>query len=302
MNEKGSRFPTWSLLMAKGVLIGMSDSVPGVSGGTIAVLTGIYDRLIAALSSLDLTALRLLLGGELRRAWERVDGFFLLPLALGMLGGLLISANTVLYALEHYPIHLGGFFIGLVIGALVLLRHEYRLTEFWGVLLLLLGFFCSLGLAWVRPGATHDSVLFLFMAGAIAISAMLLPGLSGAFLLILLGVYEPMLAAVVEFNVLPLAIFALGCAVGLLVFSRLLDWVLHRYRGQTYSLICGLLLGSLSVIWPWRVDMQPVWPTDFAIASGGSAELNAALVVGFSGVCLVLVLHWFFERFHSAAD
>lgn len=301
-----------SLLLAKGALIGMSDSVPGVSGGTVAVLLGIYDRLIAALAAINLKTLRLLLRGEPVRAWSRIDGGFLLTLAIGMLGGLLISANTVLFALEHAPIALGGFFMGLVGAALLLLRSEYRLSDPRSLFCFVLGVAGVVGVGLLQPGGANDSALFLFAAGVIAISAMLLPGLSGAFLLIVLGVYEPMLKAVVDVNIPVLATFGAGCAVGLLAFARLLSWLLSAYRRLTYSLIGGLLLGSLSVIWPWRLprdaasgaasSLAPVWPADYAAQSGAEPALLAALVSCAVGLLLVAGLHQLFTRAEAASQ
>ncbi len=290
------------LLLLKGALIGMSDSVPGVSGGTIAVLTGIYARLITAISAFDLQALRLLSRRDFSAAWRHVDASFLLPLAGGMLCGLLLSANTVLFALEHYPVLLGAFFMGLVLGALFLLRGEFALATPAGLVLFVVGAVVVGGLAWLEPMSGEASNGRLFLAGAVAISAMLLPGLSGAFLLLLMGVYEPMLAALVAFDLAPLVSFAAGCAVGILVFSRALSWLLSHFRAQAYSLIGGLLLGSLLVIWPWQFSTSPtpVWPTDYA-AAGLEAQLGAAVLCGLFGLALVVGLQQIFELQKTAA-
>lgn len=284
------------ILVFKGLLIGMSDSVPGVSGGTVAVVTGLYGRLIEAISAFDLIALRRLGGGDLRGAWRHVDGDFLLTLGVGMLAGLVVSANTVLFALAHYPLPLGAFFVGLVAGALVLLRGEPRLDEPVGGLLFVCGAGLVIALGWLQPASDQVSSVGLFFAGFVAISAMLLPGLSGAFLLILLGVYEPILAAFVSVNVLTLATFAMGCVVGLLVFSRVLRWVLLAHRGAAYSMICGLLLGSLSVIWPWKLPVasggsRPVLPTAYAAELGVDAQLGLVTAAAVFGFVLVVGLH-----------
>ncbi len=285
------------LLLAKGVLIGLSDSVPGVSGGTIALLTGVYSRLLAAISSADLKALRLLLRGELGRLWLRIDGAFLLFLALGMLAGLLLSANTVLYALETHPIPLAGFFMGLVIGTVVLLRRQFQLRGLFGPMLFIAGALLVASLLWLEPGRTVTSNGGLFIAGAIAICGMLLPGLSGAFLLILLGAYERMLQALVAVEIGPIAVFALGCALGLAVFSRFLTWLLRRHAQATSTFIGGLLMGSLLVIWPWRVTehAQPLLPWDYAKLTGAEPQLAWASLALAAGFLLVLAVERLFK-------
>lgn len=299
-----------AVVFAKGVAMGMSDSVPGVSGGTIALIAGIYERLIRAISAFDLTVLKLLRRRELVHAWHHVDGPFLLPLALGMFSGLLLSANTVLYALAYAPILVGSFFIGLVLAALFLLSGEFKLRY---ALYFLLGAGVVAALGWVQPSTDSVTGLGLFVAGAVAISAMLLPGLSGAFILILLGVYETMLTALVTFDFDKIIFFAAGCLVGLIAFSRLLTWLLGRFHGQSYSVIGGLLLGSLPAIWPWRVPeaavsaedagatMRLVWPADYAASLGVEAHALAALLFVGLGLVVVLLLNRLFISMNSAS-
>ena len=284
-------------VFAKGVVMGVSDSVPGVSGGTIALIAGIYERLIRAISAFDLMALQLLFRRELAQAWRHIDGAFLLPLALGMGCGLLLSANTVLYALEHAPIFVGSFFIGLVLAAMLLLRGEFTFRHS-PYLLLGAGLVAALG--WLQPSTEPVSSLGLFVAGAVAISAMLLPGLSGAFILILLGAYETMLTALVTADIGRIAIFSAGCLVGLMVFSRLLRGLLSRFHGEAYSVIGGLLLGSLASIWPWRVPvslagadgddpmMRLALPSEYAASLG--VEAHTWIALGFVGAGLAVVL------------
>lgn len=280
------------LLVLKGVLIGLSDSVPGVSGGTIALLTGVYARLLAAISSVDQKALRLLVRGEFAGFWLRIDGSFLTLLGLGMLVGLLLSANTVLYALEVYPIPLAGFFMGLVIGTLLLLRRQFRLRGLLGPALFAAGAGLVASLLWLEPGSTAASNGELLLAGAVAICGMLLPGLSGAFLLILLGAYERMLEALVGFEIVPITFFVVGCALGLALFSRFLTWLLRRFAEPTITFIGGLLLGSLAVIWPWRLDdqTQPLLPWDYAAITGAEPQQTGAWLALLFGLLLVIAV------------
>lgn len=296
-------------VFAKGLVMGVSDSVPGVSGGTIALIAGIYERLIRAISAFDLIALRLLIRRELLQVWRHIDGAFLLPLALGMGCGLLLSANTVLYALEHAPIFVGSFFIGLVLAAVLLLRGEFTLRHS-PYLLLGAGLVAALG--WLQPNAEPVTSFGLFVAGAVAISAMLLPGLSGAFILILLGAYETMLTALVTLDIGTIAVFSAGCIVGLMVFSRVLRGLLSRFHSEAYSVIGGLLLGSLASIWPWRVPvtlasiegddsmMRLALPSEYATSLGVEAHAWTALVFVGVGLACVFGLNWLFNSRNAA--
>jgi putative membrane protein len=241
-----------ALLYCKGVAMGMGDAVPGVSGGTIAVITQIYDELIFSLRAIDLQALQLLLRGRLRQLWQHCNGSFLLVLALGILSGLLLSANTVLYLLQYWFEALMAFFVGLVLASCWLLNHECNYRDGRVLLFLLAGITLTVSIGLLDPANGNFSLPAIFLSSAVAICAMILPGLSGAFILLLLGVYEYVLRALIEFNVAVIGVFVLGCVLGLLSFSRLLAWLLRTRREACYAFIIGMLLGSLSVLWPWQ--------------------------------------------------
>lgn len=240
------------LLYLKGIAMGMGDAVPGVSGGTIAVITHIYDEFIFSLRSIDVAACRLLFQGQLREVWQHINGNFLLVLALGILSGLLLSANTVLYLLESWFEVLMAFFIGLVLASCWLLKHECNFRDGRILLILLAGITFTMSIGQVDPANGNFSLPAIFFSGAIAICAMILPGLSGAFILLLLGVYEYVLRALIEIDLAVILVFMLGCLVGILSFSRLLAWLLRTRREACYAFIIGMLLGSLSVLWPWQ--------------------------------------------------
>ena len=249
-----SEFSTSSgaLFFLKGVAMGLGDSVPGISGGTVAVITNIYSRLIFAIRAIDWTACKLLLGGHLSVFWQRVDGAFLLLLGLGILTGLLSSANTVLFLLDNYFEALMAFFIGLVMASVYLLKGEYDFLDWNNIVSLVVGFLLAFLLSNVGPRAVDVTLAYVFFSGMIAICAMILPGLSGAFILLLLGVYQHMLNALVEMQLLIILDFAVGCFIGLLAFSRLLGWMLRYYYQLTYGFISGILLGSIFILWPWQ--------------------------------------------------
>lgn len=283
--------------------MGLGDSVPGISGGTIAVLTNIYDRLIFSLRAFDLVALRLLFSGQLNQAWSHINGSFLVLLALGVLSGLLLSANTVLFLLDNYFQLLMAFFIGLVLACAYLLRERFSLRDPLQIGLLLTGIAITvlIGLLDARQGEVTGPGIFL--AGAIAICAMILPGLSGAFILLLLGMYEYMLEALLGLQWGSIVLFVSGCVAGLLAFSRLLAWLLQRYHEQSYSVITGLLLGSLAALWPWQVAVPDaanqgdslstrlVWPLNFYEVTGQQPALPGAIIMVLVGACLVLAVH-----------
>ncbi len=292
-------------LYGKGIAMGLGDSVPGVSGGTIAVITNIYDTLIYSIRAVDLVAVKLLLSAQWQRSWQHVNGSFLLVLALGVLSGLLLSANTVLFLLANYFEALMAFFIGLVLASTWLLRQQLNWRRLSNVLAMVLGGLLVVGIGLLEPGTTTPSLLMLFVSGAIAISAMILPGLSGAFILLVLGVYQFILQALLSFDLASIAVFMLGCVLGLLAFSRLLAWLLHHYHELCYATICGLLLGSLWVLWPWQVAVsfytdsdgiqqalqtENILPMSYLQATGNEPMLLPALLaclLGCAGVLLI---------------
>ena len=237
--------------------MGVCDSVPGVSGGTIAVAANIYDRVIHAISAIDAGALGLLLQGRARECWKRVDGAFLSLLGLGIASGLLLSANLIIYLIENRPEPLRAFFIGLIAAAIWMLRGETALRDWRNALPAVGGALFVLLVSMASPGEIRPSAAYLFFCGMIAVSAMLLPGLSGAFILLLLGAYESMLAALTVFDIPVLLVFLSGCVLGVLLTSRIIVWLLRRYRQRTYGFICGMLAGSLPVLWPWQYTLDP---------------------------------------------
>lgn len=239
------------MLYLKGVAMGLGDSVPGISGGTIAVITKIYDQLVYSIRAVDLRACGLLFTGQFRAVWEYINGTFLLILALGILSGLLISANTVLFLLENYFAPLMAFFIGMVLASSALLRNEFSLKAWQNIVALFVGLLLAMSISFISPRSAELSLLYVFFSGAIAISAMILPGLSGAFILLLLGVYEFILGALLSFNLPYITVFVLGCAVGLIAFSRVLSWLLREHHQLSYGFITGMLLGSVTALWPW---------------------------------------------------
>ncbi len=270
------------LLFLKGMAMGAADSVPGVSGGTIAVIANVYEPLIHALKSLHPLQLAVLRRQGAAAFFRAIHGGFLLPLGLGIVTALFAMANIVGYLLAEHREPVMGFFIGMVLASTWLLRgqvidwHPARLA------LLLAGAALTAAVSMLNPLAGSEALPWLFLCGMVAISAMILPGLSGAFVLLLLGVYEYVLAALRDLQWSVIVVFAAGCALGLVGFSHLLSWTLYRFREATYAFLIGMLAASVIVLWPWRsgrlpgpVDSGEWLPVLVAVVAGG------ALIVGF---------------------
>ncbi len=301
-------------IFLKGMAMGAADSVPGVSGGTIAVITRIYDELIYSIRAVDTRALRLLFSEGPGRAWDSINGYFLLVLACGIFFSLRLSAGIVLNLLENNFEALMAFFSGLIIASGWSLKSEVGSWGISTVLLFLVGMALTLLISGLTPYRAEISYAYLFLCGAVAICAMILPGLSGAFLLLVMGVYDFMLGALVDVEIITISVFAAGCLTGLLAFARLLTWALSHYREASYTLLTGMLVASVYILWPWQqkdlhntggggaplvAQAHNVWPTDYQILTGNDPHLLAVLVSFLTGVILIIV---FDKLFRKSAD
>ncbi len=236
--------------------MGSADVVPGVSGGTIAFITGIYETLLNAIRSVDLQALQYLKKFQIKALWKHVNGNFLLPLLAGIATSVLTLAKVITHLLAEYPIQVWSFFFGLiVISALIILR-EIKLWNIGVFVAIALGIAIAYFITSATPAETPESSWFLFIAGAVAICAMILPGISGSFILLIFGKYEFILSAVKEFRIVDIAIFGLGCIVGLLSFARLVSWLFNKYHNITIGVLSGFMIGSLNKVWPWKEAIQ----------------------------------------------
>jgi putative membrane protein len=243
-------------ISARGFLMGSADVVPGVSGGTIAFVVGIYEALIDAINAVNLEFARRLLKGQWRAAFADFPWQFLLALGIGIGAAVLTMAHFLTWALARHETLVWGFFFGLIVASiLVVLKRVRRWTP--AAVLVLLGFAAAMyWLVGVTPHEMPHTPLFLFLSGAVAICAMILPGISGAFILVLLGQYHYVLEAVVTQDWLTLIIVGAGCAVGLLLFARVLKWLFTNYHDLTVAALIGLMIGSLRKIWPWKLTLQ----------------------------------------------
>lgn len=293
------------MLAGKGMLMGAADVVPGVSGGTVAFMTGIYEELIHSLKQCGPAALKVLFTQGVLACWRHINGTFLLTLVGGILFSLLTLARVVLYLLDQYPVLLWSFFFGLILASTwSVMRHTGRFG--WNVAaVFLLGAVTALQVTSMTPGVVDPGYLMIFASGMIAICAMILPGISGSFILLLLGMYAPVLMALKAFQLDFIALFVLGCVVGLLGFSRVLSWAFAQYRILTLSLLGGFMLGSLNKVWPWKytlsysinrqgqevpIQQKNILPDTFQALTGQDPMTLVAIGLMVLGVALVLVL------------
>lgn len=240
------------LLFLKGLAMGAADIVPGISGGTVAFITGIYIELVATIKSFDITALKLLKSDGPRATWNHINGNFLVVLLAGILTSVFSLAQIMHYLLLEHGVPLWSFFSGLIIGSVILLLRQNPPTKISEKLLFVVGVLIAYGISIAPSVVLEGSVMTMFFAGAIALCAMILPGISGSFILVLLGLYPVFISAIANLEIDILVAFSAGGIIGLMLFSRFLSWLLANFQSAIIALMCGFLVGSLSIIWPWK--------------------------------------------------
>lgn len=301
------------IIALKGMCMGAADIVPGVSGGTVALITGVYEELLESLKKLTPAALLNLKDG-IPAFWSAINGNFLLALFAGILLSIKTLAGGVSWALDNHPLLVWGAFSGLISASLFVIGRKQGRWAWTQILLFLLGAAFVVGIAEARPSEVGDAWWIVFMGGFIAICAMILPGISGSFILLLLGLYTVVLKMIETLDFLNLGILALGCISGLLVFSRFLSWLLTNWYKNTLAVMLGFLLGSLYVTWPWKqvletfVDrhgetvpllQQNVLPHTYELVENTSSQLTAVLISVVLGALLVLIVEFFSSKYES---
>lgn len=250
--KKDKSLKDYGLLSLKGMAMGAADVVPGVSGGTIAFITGIYEELLDTISSVNLAALKKLKSEGVKSFWKHINGNFLVALFAGIAISFLTLAKLATYLMEHAPVQLWAFFFGLVAASIFYVGKQ---VEKWNVpsyIALIIGTAVAYYITILPPLAGSDSLVFLFLAGMIAICAMILPGISGSFILLILGAYKVIMEAISDMNLMIIGTVAAGCLVGLLSFSRVLKWLFNNHKNITIAALTGFLIGSLNKLWPWK--------------------------------------------------
>lgn len=236
----------------KGYAMGAANVIPGVSGGTIALLTGIFNELIDALNAImTVSTWKLLLKGDFKGFWNAIHGTFLLWLAIGVIVSVFSLAKLMDYVLDHHPVQTWAFFFGLIIVSSVFMLSDIKGWKGTDVLWLVFGVALGAFICLLSPTETTSAMWFIAVCGAIAICTMILPGISGSFILVLLGKYEYIMEAVSELNIPVLLVFAIGCVIGIAAFSKFLHWLIGKYEKQTLLVLIGFTLGALVKVWPW---------------------------------------------------
>ncbi len=278
--------------------MGCADVIPGVSGGTIAFICGIYEKLLNGIKTFDITTLRLLLRRDFKGIWARVPFPFFISLGLGLVVAIASLAKVLSHLMAEHPVPLWSFFFGLVLGSIVYLGRQ---TWGWKPLdwVVFLAFGCgTFALVGLSVLHTPPGLIFTFLAGAIAICAMILPGISGSYLLVIMGKYQAVLDAVNNRDIVTLGVFCLGIATGILSFVRLVSWLLKHYRHVTLIALTGVMAGALRTLWPWKEtlttrinshgEVVPVMQTN--VMPGAEANLGLAIGLALVGGLAVLLI------------
>lgn len=295
-------FKNYFMLILKGMGMGAADVVPGVSGGTIAFITGIYEELVYSVKSIDLKAVKTIFSKGIPEFWKSINGTFL----LSVFGGILISvfslAKLLEFLLHTYPILVWSFFFGLIIASAIYIAGKIKNWNAQRIIGLIMGIAIAYIVTMLTPAQTTEAYWFIFLSGALAICAMILPGISGAFILLLLGKYQFILAAIGELNAIILLIFAVGAIFGLISFSNVLSWFLRKFHDTTVAILAGFMIGSLNKVWPWKKtvttfvdrhgEIQPlirenVLPATYETITGNESFLLPALLIAITGFVFI---------------
>ncbi|MDX1799335.1 MAG: DUF368 domain-containing protein [Marinobacter sp.] len=304
-------------ILLRGVAMGAADIVPGVSGGTIAFITGIYFRLLEAINQVPAAFTRELCRGRVSVFWQRCDGNFLVALLSGILISVATLASAISQALIDYPVILWSFFFGLIVASVWHVVRTVREPALNLLIPMVIGAAFSWWVTTLSAGDITPTPLILFGSGALAICAMILPGISGSFILLVLGMYSHVLAAVKSFDLVSLGLFAAGCVAGLLSIARLLTWAIHRFHDRMLALLTGIMVGALNKVWPWKEVLSwrtnhaghqvplneiNVSPGHYAELTGASAQVLHAAIAAIIGLVLVLVIEWLAARLSRRAQ
>lgn len=293
------------VLVLKGMGMGAADVVPGVSGGTIAFITGIYEELINSIKSINLKALKLFFSGKFREFWECINGTFLMSVFIGIGISVFSLAKGLEFLLNNYPILVWSFFFGLIVASSIYVARTIKNWSTGTIVAGILGIAIAYFITVITPAEANTTYWFVFVAGSIAICAMILPGISGSFILVLLGMYKFILEAVGNLDIAVILIFLTGAALGIIVFSNILSWLLKKYHNTTIAVLAGFMVGSLNKVWPWKEvtetfidrhgDIKPlseknILPGTYEQISGHEAWLLGAIALAMVGFALIFII------------
>jgi len=289
------------VLILKGMGMGAADVVPGVSGGTIAFITGIYEELIDSIKSINYKNLKLLFTGKVAAFWKAVNMNFLMAIVFGIGISVFSLARLLKFILENYPELIWSFFFGLIVASAIYVARQIKVWNVFSVVSLIVGVAVAYVITEVAPTETTNAYWFIFVSGAIAICAMILPGISGSFILLLLGKYEFIIGAISELKIAIIAVFLSGAAVGIISFSNVLSWLLKKYHNQTIALLAGFMVGSLNKVWPWKKTIETFTDRHGVIKPllqenvlpfnyDGNPHLYSAIILAIVGFILIFLI------------
>ena len=278
------------MLGVKGACMGGADVIPGVSGGTIAFITGIYDEFVGSIAKVDAEAVKLLLKGKIRDFWNHINGWFLLSVGAGIGVSVVALAGLMQMLLSTFPIQTWAFFFGLIVASSIFILRGISGWKVREVLLVIFGVILGTTVCTLSPTQTPDALWFIFISGAIAICAMILPGISGSFILLILGKYQYIMGVIsglvageeIGRNLIIIAVFMAGAVVGILGFSKFLHWLLARWNKETLIVLAGFIIGSLVKVWPWS-NVEALEQVE----ATGSMHIGGAVIFALIGFCLV---------------
>ena len=292
------------MLVLKGMGMGAADVIPGVSGGTIAFITGIYEELVHSIKNINFRTISTIWRQGLPAFWKEVNGNFLLAVVGGIMISVLTLARILEYLLVNHPILIWSFFFGLIIGSAIFVARSIEKWNIWTAISLTAGIAIAWIITSITPAETTEAYWFIFLAGALAICAMILPGISGSFILLLLGKYQFILTALNEARVSVIAVLLVGALTGIVSFSHLLSWLLNKFHHLTIAILAGFMIGSLNKIWPWKITVetfadshgitQPllqdnVLPGRFVTETGGDPQVLWAVLLAMAGFLLIFI-------------
>ncbi len=297
-------------LIFKGIGMGAANVIPGVSGGTIALITGIFEKLINSIKSFDLKAVKLILKGDFKGFFNRINLGFLLSVFFGIFISILTLAKILGFLFENYPVYIWAYFFGLILASVYFVGRRIEIVDIWVIITFLVGTLIAVLLSVLSPATENTRIYYLILCGVVAICSMILPGLSGSFVLILMGNYELIfIEAVSEFDMGILIPVGVGAVLGLLAFSHILSWIFKRYKDQTISLLTGFILGSLSILWPWKNKVYQTSPTgEILFKSSGDPvimgyekylpqQLDTEVIISILLVITGIITIWVIERY-----
>lgn len=290
----------YSLIAVKGFGMGAANVVPGVSGGTIALLTGIFSDVVASLNAVtEKETWKALLKGRFKEFWSLINGNFLLALMVGVIVSVFSLAKIVTLALAYYPVLTWAFFFGLILASALYMFKDIKDFRAKDGLFVAIGLALGVTVCLLSPTQTPDDMWFIFLSGAVSICAMILPGISGSFILLIMGKYDYVMHAIDSLDMPVIIVFALGCLVGILAFSKVLHWLLGRWERQTLIVLLGFIIGSLIRVWPW-FDMDAVREAQIlrteSLPGPVDMQIPGAIVWCIIGIVMVVGLEWLGHR------